>query len=58
MTAVVEAVEGPLHGKAMYTSVEDAKLDRRLEAICREATETTRRLLRRIHMAELAGKRR
>lgn len=53
---VVEAVEGPLEGHFMSTSVEGTKLDRRLEAICKEATEMTRRHLRRVHLAELVGK--
>src|SRR5947209_4013465 len=54
---VVEAVEGPVRGEAPPVSDTAAgrRLDARLQAVCERAAEVTRRRLRRVSLADLAG---
>ena len=51
---VVEAVEGPLHGRTPFAS---GKLDHRLATVFEEATETVRRHLGKVSLADLAARR-
>ncbi len=54
---VVEAVEGPVRGEVppVGATPEGKRLDRRLQAACEKAAEATRRQLRRVSLADLAG---
>jgi Rrf2 family protein len=53
---IVEAVEGPVQGEAPPVGLDGAAaLDKRLQAACEKAAEVTRRRLRRVSLADLAG---
>jgi Rrf2 family protein len=57
MLEIVEAVDGPIRGQAPLSEEEgDSPLDRKLEAICKQAGEQIRRLLEKIPLSELATK--
>jgi Rrf2 family protein len=59
MLEVVEAVDGPLRGHAPLSQEEsDSPLNRKLEAICRQCAEQTRRQLERVKLVDLASGRR
>src|SRR5262249_34564543 len=51
---IVEAVDGPVRGQAPVTDAHSAALDKRLDAICNEAADATRRQLQRVKISELA----
>jgi Rrf2 family protein len=54
---VVEAVEGPVRGEVPPVGTGGvAAFDKRLRAACDKAAEITRRQLRRVSLADLAGK--
>jgi Rrf2 family protein len=57
MLAIVEAVDGPIRGQSPLSEAEgDSPLDRKLEAICKQAAEQIRRQLEKIPLSELATK--
>lgn len=56
MLEVLEAVDGTIRGIAPPTEEKNA-LNNKLEAVCKEASETQRKYLDRISIAELAGRR-
>jgi Rrf2 family protein len=59
MLEIVEAVDGPLRGQAPLSLEEnDNPLNRKLEAICRQCAEQTRRQLERVKLTDLASGRR
>jgi Rrf2 family protein len=59
MLEIVEAVDGPLRGQAPLTQEgSNSPLDRKLETICRQCAEQTRRQLERVKLADLASGRR
>ncbi len=54
---VVEAVDGPIHGNVSFTEGKDtAPLDRKLQAVCDQAAEMTRKQLAAVSVAQLVGK--
>jgi Rrf2 family protein len=59
MLQVVEAVDGPLRGQApLIQEKSDRPLNRKLDAICSQCAEQTRRQLERVKIADLASGRR
>jgi Rrf2 family protein len=54
---VIEAVDGPIRGVAPTAEGSKNGLDMRLEAICNQAADQTRRYLGKIRLADLGGKR-
>ncbi len=57
MLEVVEAADGPVRGVAPLTEASGAdKLDRHLDAICREIAENTRRLLQKTRIQDFLTK--
>jgi Rrf2 family protein len=54
---VIEAVEGPIRGKLLPTAAtaEGKQFDARLQVACDRVAEATRRRLRRVTLADLAG---
>lgn len=56
---VVEAIEGPVRGQAMFSGTEGgALLDRRLKAVLDKANDAIRHELEKVTLADLAGKKR
>jgi Rrf2 family protein len=53
---IVEAVDGPVRGQAPITDAHSGALDKRLDAICNEAADATRKQLQRVKISELAKK--
>jgi Rrf2 family protein len=53
---VIEAVDGPVRGQAPVTDAHSAALDKRLDAICNEAADQTRRQLQKVRISDLAKK--
>lgn len=54
---IVEAVEGPMRGALMFTTENSARgLDRKLELIFEQATETIRKQLKTVKVADLMVK--
>ena len=57
MLDVIEAVEGPIRGHAPSGKGEkDTALGRRLDDICSQHAEQTRKMLGRVKITELAGR--
>jgi Rrf2 family protein len=57
MLDILEAVDGPIRGQAPFSNSDnDGNLDRRLEAICNQSAETTRKQLGKVRISELASK--
>jgi Rrf2 family protein len=53
---IVEAVDGPLQGHAPLSENEGSNpLNRKLEAICRQGAEITRRQFERVRISDLMG---
>jgi Rrf2 family protein len=54
---VVEAVDGPIRGDAMrLVGKGSARLDARLQGVCDRVAEVVRHRLRKVSLADLAGK--
>ncbi|GIW81317.1 MAG: transcriptional regulator [Gemmatales bacterium] len=54
---VVEAVEGPLRGSVLFSPGEESRgVDRRLEAICQQITDSIRKQLQKVRISDLATK--
>jgi Rrf2 family protein len=53
---IVEAVDGPVRGQAPITDAFSPVLDKRLDAICNEAADQTRKQLQRVRIVDLAKK--
>ncbi len=54
---VIEAVDGPLRGQVSFTVGQgEDRLDRRLEALCNQIVDQTRKQLQKVHLSELATK--
>src|SRR5438552_12773282 len=58
MLDIVEAVDGPIRGSAPFTGGErgNGQLDKRLDAICDQSAEHTRKQLGKVRISELASK--
>jgi Rrf2 family protein len=57
MLEILEAVDGPIRGEAPAGKDEkDSALARRLEEICNQAAEQTRKQLSRVKISELASR--
>jgi Rrf2 family protein len=58
MLDIVEAVDGPIRGTAPFTGTEggNGQLDKRLDAICDQSAEQTRKQLGKVRISELASK--
>ena len=55
---IVEAVDGPIRGEVPPVGQDksDGKLDKRLDAVCKETAELVRERFKKIKIANLAGK--
>jgi Rrf2 family protein len=54
---IVEAVDGPIRGHSpLSQEMGNSLLNRKLEAICKEGADTTRRHLAKIRLSDLAAK--
>src|SRR5438105_3813431 len=54
MLEIIEAVDGPIRGQSPLSEDDsDSALNRKLEAICKQAAEQTSRQLEKIHLSEL-----
>jgi Rrf2 family protein len=54
---VVEAVDGPMRGHSPLSHNEgDSALNRKLDTICKQSADQTRKHLEKVHLNELAGK--
>ena len=54
---IIEAVDGPIRGQSPLSEDEsDSALNRKLDAICRQAAEHTRNQLDKIRLSELTGR--
>jgi Rrf2 family protein len=57
MLEVLEAVDGPIRGQAPTNSKDpDKALNRRLDAICNQAADQTRKQLGKVKISDLASK--
>ena len=57
MLDIVEAVDGPVRGLAPFASTDsDGGLDKKLDQICSQAADQTRKQLQKVRVSELAGK--
>jgi Rrf2 family protein len=51
---ILEAVDGPIRGQVPFTPSEEGNgLDERLEALCNEVADHSRRRLQKVHVADL-----
>ncbi|MBV9122910.1 MAG: Rrf2 family transcriptional regulator [Planctomycetes bacterium] len=52
---ILEAVDGPIRGQVPFTSSEEEGngLDERLEALCNEVADHSRRRLQKVHVSDL-----
>jgi Rrf2 family protein len=54
---LIEAVDGPIRGESPFGHERsDSSLNRKLDAICRQTAELTRRHLHKIRIGDLVGK--
>ena len=56
MLEVLEAVDGPIRGQAPFADEKNGPLNHKLEQICKQASDLTRKHLEKIRMSDLAGK--
>jgi Rrf2 family protein len=58
MLDILEAVDGPIRGQAPFSVEEmNGSLDRKLENICKQAADQTRKQLEKVRVTDLMGRR-
>jgi Rrf2 family protein len=55
MLEILEAVDGPIRGQAPLTEEDNGALNHKLEVICKENADHTRKHLEKIRMSQLIG---
>ena len=55
MLEILEAVDGPIRGQAPFAEENNAVLNGKLENICRQTADATRKYLEKVRMSELAS---
>jgi Rrf2 family protein len=55
MLEILEAVDGPIRGHAPFEEQNNAALNSKLEAICRESADHTRKYLEKVRLADLVA---
>jgi Rrf2 family protein len=58
MLEILEAVDGPIRGIAPLTEENNGPLNNKLEAICKESADATRKHLDKVKISQLVGGRR
>jgi Rrf2 family protein len=55
MLEILEAVDGPIRGQAPLTEENNGPLNNKLEAICKESADQTRKHLEKVKIPQLLG---
>jgi Rrf2 family transcriptional regulator, cysteine metabolism repressor len=56
MLEIIEAVDGPIRGSAPFAEEKNGPLNHKLEQICKQTSDLTRKHLEKIRMSDLASK--
>jgi Rrf2 family protein len=55
MLEILEAVDGPIRGMAPFTEEGNGPLNHKLEQICKQTADQTRKYLEKVRLSDLAG---